>query len=59
MSSKLCFCGSGKPRRELNDARGIFCGFVCDDCEEKRKAAFRAEIFTNPDYPTTEPIDPD
>jgi hypothetical protein len=31
---KLCPCGSGEPRRELVDARGIFCTFVCDKCED-------------------------
>jgi hypothetical protein len=44
-------------RRELKDARGIFCTFVCDRCEAKKRQAFRPDIFTNPDYWTTEPIE--
>ena len=54
---KPCSCGSGKPRRSLHDARGIFCAFVCDDCEPQKRAHFRADIFTNPDYEAEEPID--
>ena len=57
MSMKLCRCGSGEPRRELYDARGIFCTFVCDKCEAKRRSAYRADIFTDPTYWHDEPID--
>jgi hypothetical protein len=42
-----CPCGSGEPRRELIDARGIFCEFVCDACEEEKGKEFRPEIFTD------------
>jgi hypothetical protein len=52
-------CNSGLPRRELKDARGIFCTFVCDACAAKRRQEFRADIFTNPRYPASEPIDSD
>lgn len=52
-----CRCGSGKERRELNDARGIFVAYVCDDCEATVKKRYRADIFTNPGYETDEPID--
>ena len=38
-------CGSGEPRRELKDARGIFCTFVCDKCEEEKRSHFRPDIF--------------
>jgi hypothetical protein len=56
---KLCPCGSGLPRRELKDARGIFCTFVCDKCEAENRSRFRADIFTDPNYPAAEPIDDD
>ena len=46
-------------RWELLDARGMFCGFVCPICEETKKSKFRPEIFTDPNYETTEDIDPD
>jgi hypothetical protein len=42
---KLCSCGSGKPRRQLCDAAGIFCCYVCDDCEAERRKGYRPEIF--------------
>lgn len=54
---KLCFCGSGQPRRELTDARGIFCTFVCDKCEADRMKEFRSDIFTDSDYWHDEPIE--
>jgi len=54
-----CPCGSGLPRRTLEDARGIFCAFVCNECEAGKKAKYRADIFTNPNYFTDEPIEDD
>lgn len=57
--SKPCPCGSNKPRRELVDARGIFCGFVCDKCEREKRAKFRPDIFTDPNYWTDEAIESD
>lgn len=38
------------PYRALNDARGIFCGYVCDGCETRRRAEFRVEIFEDASY---------
>jgi hypothetical protein len=40
---KTCPCGSGLPRRELKDARGIFCTSVCDQCEAKKKKGLRPD----------------
>jgi hypothetical protein len=56
---KLCPCGSGEARRELVDARGIFCTFVCDQCERHRRQEFRPEIFEDPAYHADEPIEED
>lgn len=56
---KPCTCGSGEPRRELVDARGIFCTFVCDSCERQKRAKFRPDIFTDSNYWTDEPVDED
>lgn len=56
---KPCNCGSDLPRRDLRDARGIFCTFVCDKCEEEKRSHFRPDIFTDPDYWTDEPIEED
>jgi hypothetical protein len=44
-------------RRPLIDARGIFCAYVCDQCEQHKRASFRPEIFEDPNYETSEPID--
>ena len=54
-----CACGSLLPRRELADARGIFCCYVCDDCEAEKRSHFRADIFTDPHYPTIEDVEED
>jgi hypothetical protein len=43
--SKLCPCGSGEPRRELSDAAGFFCAFVCDQCEAHKRDEFNPRIF--------------
>lgn len=42
---KLCPCGSGELRRELRDAAGIFCQFVCDRCEAEKRSVFNPRIF--------------
>jgi hypothetical protein len=42
---KLCNCGSGLERFALNDAAGIFCGYVCEACEEKTRSKFNPAIF--------------
>jgi hypothetical protein len=47
---KLCNCGSNKPRYELKDAAGIFCTYVCEDCEEKKKKNYNPAIFESSRY---------
>jgi len=42
---KTCSCGSKEPRRELVDAAGIFCTFVCDACEADKRKRFNPAIF--------------
>lgn len=54
-----CTCASGLYPRPLVDARGVFCCYVCDDCEGSRRARYRPEIFSDPDYWHDEPIDDD
>ncbi len=54
---RLCTCGSGEPRRELRDAHSIFCGFVCDASEDRKRAMFDPRIFTADPYPSDEPIE--
>ncbi len=64
-TEKPCRCGSGLPRRTsssthartLSDARGIFCDFVCDKCEDEKRNRYRSDIFTDPNYWHDEPID--
>jgi hypothetical protein len=59
MPFRCCPCGSRLPRRELIDARGIFCTFVCDRCEAAKRRVYRAEVFTDAQYGADEPIEED
>lgn len=59
MRRRKCFCGSGFFRYLLKDARGIAVGYVCDKCEAEKKKGYRPEIFTDSNYSTSEPIEPD
>ena len=54
-----CMCGSGKQRYDLTDARGIFCTYVCDDCEKEKRSRYRPEIFEDGAYECDEQIDDD
>ncbi len=54
-----CNCGSGQVRRQLVDARGIFCGYVCDRCEAEKSSVFRREIFFDANYEADEEVDGD
>jgi len=45
-----CTCGSNKERYPLEDARGIFCAYVCEDCEEEVKGRYRPEVFEDSHY---------
>lgn len=54
-----CKCGSGRERYRLDDARGIFVAYVCEDCEEKVKSRYRKDIFEDSNYWTDEPIEED
>lgn len=56
---KLCPCDSGKPREELIDARGIFCCFICSECEQDKRGRYRADIFEDDQYETDEPVEDD
>jgi len=48
--AKLCPCGSGLERRELCDARGIFCCYVCDSCEREKRAGYAPGVLTDRNY---------
>lgn len=59
MAIRTCPCGSGQPREELYDARGIFCTFYCEDCEAKKRAGYRADVLEDRNYWHDEPLDDD
>jgi hypothetical protein len=50
MADRSCSCGSGLPKYDLVDVRGIFCCYVCEVCEDKKKAGYRKDIFEDPAY---------
>lgn len=44
--NRLCMCGSGLERYSLEDAAGMFCGYVCEKCEAKKRAEYDPRIFS-------------
>lgn len=54
-----CDCGADKAFDRLYDARGIYCCRYCDACESAKRAEFRADVLTDPNYWHDEPIDDD
>lgn len=56
---KECFCGSGKYPEDIYDARGLFVTRVCDACKKDRLSGYRADIFTDGNYWSDEPIEED
>ena len=54
-----CPCGSGEPRRDLRDAHNVFCAFVCDACDDEKRAHFDSRIFTADPYPADERLTED
>ena len=57
--TRPCACGSGELREEVTDARGIFVAYVCDSCRVEKLSGYRQEIFDNPSYEASEPIEPE
>jgi hypothetical protein len=56
---RICPCGSGNILRELRDARGIFCTFICDACEARKRATYDPKVFAAATYPADDPIEDD
>jgi hypothetical protein len=54
-----CSCGSGFEAHAIRDARGIFIGYMCQDCKVERLSGYRQDVLTDPNYKTDEPIEPE
>lgn len=54
-----CNCGSGLDSEWKLDARGIPLAKVCPKCEKDKLKGFRRDVLTDPNYKTSEPIEPD
>lgn len=54
-----CNCGSGLDSDWKLDARGIPLAKVCPKCEKDKLKGFRRDVLLDPNYKTSEPIDPD
>jgi hypothetical protein len=57
--ANLCRCGSGEPWWRLYDASAIYVARVCDVCKAAVKSKYRPEIFSDPNYETDEPKEPE
>jgi hypothetical protein len=55
----LCPCGSGERKDSLEDARGIFCCYVCSKCEDEKRSRYRVEVLEDPQYEADEQIEPE
>lgn len=44
-------------RFPIHDARGVFCCYACPVCEAEKRARYRPEVLTNPNYNHDEPIE--
>ena len=49
----------GAHRRTVYDASGIYAFSCCAICEQEKRARFRPEVFTNPNYECDEPVEGD
>ena len=54
-----CTCGSGLFREELSDARGIFCCYTCEECEQEKRSQYRVEVLEDSNYECDEVIEPE
>lgn len=45
MLTQKCRCNSGRTRHALYDAAGIFLCYVCDECEDAKRATYDPHIF--------------
>ena len=46
-------------RFPLYDARGIFCAYVCDACEDEVRARYRVDIMEDSNYWADEAVEED
>lgn len=54
-----CMCGSGLQQQRHYDARGIYLCAACDKCWPEKRAKYRPDVLTDPNYWTTEDIEDD
>jgi hypothetical protein len=59
MRSRPCNCGSGEHSEWKYDARGIELCRACSICWPAKKSMYRAEVLTDANYETSEPIEED
>lgn len=52
-SCRPCRCGSGLDHFPLLDAAGTFCAYVCDNCEDAKRATYNPAIFESQAYAAT------
>lgn len=52
----ICDRGARWP---LHDARGIFCCYCCDTCEDEKRSRYRLDVLQDPNYEADEAIEGD
>ena len=58
-TDRLCGCGSGEPREEEYDARGIFLTHACQACRGRKLSRYRRDVLEDGGYEACEDIDGD
>lgn len=56
---RICSCGSNLPSEWKYDARGIELCRACPVCWPVKRARYRPDVLTNPNYWADEPIEPE
>lgn len=50
-------CSSGQPRRDLQDAHGIFCGLVRNACEPRKRRRVDPRVVDCSTSPSNDPTE--
>jgi len=56
---RKCLCGSNEESWWEYDARGIPLCRVCEKCQHQKLSRYRADVLSNPNYWSDEPIEPE
>lgn len=59
MKNRSCRCGSGFPRQEQYDARGIFLCYTCEQCHQREMGKCVTDVLRSLNYHRDEQTEED